>query len=171
MEPDDAVSGQCPSCGDVTGLIRASSAVISDEAADADPYAPAQRLDPRLPPYMLWSVFQFAAIACMLAGAMVVGATSGNLPATVDPLFSVAVALAATAALIGMRNTARNRAMARELEPGVRAVHEHAVYCRSCECVYFDARDLPRGLAPFDPMPVADYRWRLWDACGFVRRP
>ena len=154
------------------GLIRASSAVISDEAADTEPVVSSQPLDPCLPPYMLWSVFQFAAIACMLAGAMVVGAASGNLPATVGPLFNAAVALAATAAVIGIRNTARNKAMARALEPGVRAVHEHAVYCRSCECVYFDARaDLPHGLAPFDPMPVADYRWRLWDACGFVRRP
>jgi hypothetical protein len=37
--------------------------------------------------------------------------------------------------------------------------------------VYFDGREPPAGLKPFEPIPAAEYRRRLRQACGFVRQP
>ncbi|HEX4790586.1 MAG TPA: hypothetical protein VH372_19145 [Actinospica sp.] len=169
MDPD-SIAGRCPGCGAEDHLERASGAV----AETADHASPAHALDPEWPWFMQWSVFQFAAITCALLAAMAIGAggngsgsresgPSGALPA-------VGITLVLLAGAIGLRNTWRNRSQARRLNPRVREIHEHAVYCSACACVYFDARDLPGGLVPYDPMPVADYRGRLWQACGYVRR-
>jgi hypothetical protein len=144
--------------------------------ADAVDYAsPAHALNPEWPWFLQWSVFQFAALACALLAAMAIGASGGNAGGSqasspLRTLLAVAVTLLLLVGALGLLNTWRNRSQARRLNPQVREVHEHAVYCSACACVYFDARDLPGGLTAYEPMPVADYRWRLWQACGYVRR-
>jgi hypothetical protein len=170
MDHKDAVPGCCPSCGAEDHLERASGTV---DGVAAEYASPAQALNPEWPWFLQWSVFQFAALACAMLAAMAIGAGDGNGTQTssaASPALAVGIGLFLLVGLLGVRNTRRNRLQARRLKPRVRQIHEHAVYCSACSCVYFDARDLPEGLVPYEPMPLADYRARLWQACGYVRR-
>ena len=132
----------------------------------------ADALSAECPTALVWSVFLYAAIACSLLAATVMGINPDLvLPRQLDIVLGAAIVLALLTGALGIRNTRRNKAIARALSPAVRAAHDHAVYCSACACVYFDARELPTGLEPFEPIPVADFRWRLWRGCGFSRRP
>lgn len=156
---------RCPTCGTADRLIRAS-----DAAADATDFAaPEHALDPQIPSYLVWSVYQYAAIVCALLAATSVGAGHIFIPKLLDYTLASGIVFVPIAGLLGVRNTRRNMALVRELAPEVRAVHAHAVYCGVCESVYFDSRELPGGLRPFAPMPANRYRRRLWLACGYTR--
>lgn len=178
MDLEDAVPGYCPGCGAAGELERASGAAAAQarsQAAQGGPLNPLRHLDPDWPWFLQWSVFLFAAVACALLAAMAVGAANGAQTAGGDrsPAAPVGISLLLAVGLLGLRNTRRNRVQARRLSDRVRAIHEHAVYCRACSCVHFDASDLPDlpdGLVPDEPVPLTDYRARLWQACGYVRR-
>lgn len=178
MDLEDAVPGYCPGCGAAGRLERASGAAASPPAKAPDPANapnPLRHLDPDWPWFLQWSVFLFAAVACALLAAMAVGAADGGRTAGGDrsPAVPVGISLLLLVGLLGLRNTRRNRVQARRLGSRVHAIHEHAVYCRACSCVHFaagDLPDLPDGLVPDEPVPLADYRARLWQACGYVRR-
>lgn len=186
MDLEDAVPGYCPGCG-AGQLERASGAAAAYSAAPITPSSPAQaaqaanpvnplrHLDPDWPWFLQWSVFLFAAVACALLAAMAVGAADGARTAGGDrsPAVPVGISLLLAVGLLGLRNTRRNRVQARRLGSRVHAIHEHAVYCRACSCVHFaagDLPDLPDGLVPDEAVPLTDYRARLWQACGYVRR-
>lgn len=155
----------CPTCGSADRLVSASEA-----AAGATSYAaPEHALDPHIPSYLVWSVYQYAAVACALLAVTSVGAGHIFIPKLLDYVLASGVVFAPVAAWFGVRNTRRNIAAVRRLEAEVRAVHAHAVYCTDCVCVFFDSRDLPGRLRPNLAMPPTGYRRRLWQACGYTR--
>jgi hypothetical protein len=116
-------------------------------------------------------VYQYAAITCAVLATVSVGAGHIFIPKLLDYALASGIVFVPVAGLLGVRNTRRNMALVRQLAPEVSAVHAHAVYCGSCESVYFDsgAAELPAGLAPYVPMPATRYRRRLWLACGYSR--
>ena len=155
----------CPTCGGADGLVSASEA-----AAGATSYAaPEHALDPQIPSYLVWSVYQYAAVVCALLAVTSVGAGHIFIPKLLDYVLASGVVFVPVAAWFGVRNTRCNIAAVRRLDADVRAVHAHAVYCADCSCVFFDGRDLPGGLRSNVPMPAAHYRRRLWQACGYTR--
>jgi len=142
----------------------------SDAAADAIEYAaPEHALDPQIPSYLVWSVYQYIAVVCAVLATVSVGSGHIFIPRTVDYALASGIVLVPITGLLGVRNTRRNMALVRRLAPEVSAVHEHAVYCGSCESVYFDSGELPAGLSLYAPMPANRYRRRLWHACGYNR--
>jgi hypothetical protein len=143
---------------------------VVGDAPDGSPAAHA--LNPECPTALVWSVFLYAAIGCSLLAAALMGINPDlALPRQLDVVLGAAIFLALFTGALGIRNTRKNRALASALGPTVRTVHDHAVYCSACAYVYLDAGKLPGGLEPFEPIPVADFRWRLWQSCGFSRRP
>jgi hypothetical protein len=156
---------RCPACGTADRLMRASDAV-----AEVSEYAaPEHALDPQIPSYLVWSVYQYVAIACALFAVTSIGAGRIFIPTLLDYVMTSGVVLVPIAGVLAVRNTRRNMALVRQLAPEVRAVHAHAVYCGGCESVYFDSKELPSGLTPYAPMPANGYRRRLWMACGYTR--
>lgn len=157
--------GRCPECGSTDRLVPANEA-----AAGARSYAaPEHALDPRIPSYLVWSVYQYAAVVCALLAVTSIGAGHIFIPQLLDYLFTAGFVAVPIAVVLGVRNTRRNIAAVRRLDAQVRAVHAHAVYCAGCTSVFFDARDLPGGLRARVPMPATRYRRRLWQACGYSR--
>lgn len=156
---------RCPTCNTADRLIRAS-----DAAADATEYAaPEHALDPQIPSYLVWSVYQYAAVVCALLAMTSVGAGHIFIPQLLDYILASGIVFVPIAGLLGVRNTRRNMALVRQLAPEVSAVHAHAVYCGGCGSVYFESGELPAGLTPYAPMPASRYRRRLWLACGYNR--
>jgi hypothetical protein len=142
----------------------------SEAAAGATSYAaPEHALDPQIPSYLVWSVYQYAAVLCALFAVISVGAGHIFIPKLLDYVLASGIVFVPVAAVLGVRNTRRNIAAVRRLNPAVQAVHAHAVYCVDCACVFFDHRDLPGRLRAQVPMPVTHYRRRLWQACGYTR--
>ena len=123
---------------------------------------PPHRLDVALAPYETVPVtavvcFAFCGLSILLAA--VIGLSPGA-----DG--SVPVAVGCAFAGLGWWRIRHMRADAVRKEPTVRHLHERAMYCRVCECVYFISADLPVGLDCYTPVPVAAYRSTLWKACG-----
>jgi ribosomal protein S27AE len=160
MELRDAIPRVCPNCGHADRLSRAVEA-RQDAVELVD-----RPLDVALPWYALCSIFLAVAAAALFLSAM---ATEGSGFATFGSV--VLEAIAGASGLIGAYATRRNVVRMRALEPAVRAVHERAIYCGTCECVYFNAAPVPRGMHPYVAMSLPDYRRELWHACGLVRMP
>lgn len=169
MDPQGRTpSRRCPNCGVGNRLTRAKHVVGDKPERSPD----ADALNPECPTSLVWSVFLYAAIGCALIAAAVMGVSPNLvLPRALDVLLGAAIVLALLSGALGIRNTRKNRELAYVLDPAVRAAHDRAVYCSACACVHFDGRELPAGLRPFEPIPAAEYRWRLWQACGFARQP
>lgn len=142
----------------------------SDAAGRVSEYAaPEHALDPQIPSYLVWSVYQYIAIACALFAVTSVGSGHIFIPRPLDYVMGAGIVLVPIAAVLAVRNTRRNMALVRQLAPEVNAVHSHAVYCGQCESVFFDSEELPAGLAAQVAVPARRYRRRLWLACGYTR--
>jgi len=120
----------------------------------------------RLPGRTVWSGLWACAVGCFLLALL-----AWWLAPTTNWLGGSAVlaVFGVTFALLGVWQTRLNRSRMRGAEPLVHKTHAYALYCRACECVYFDTRKLPAGILPGKPMPAAEYRRRLWYACGFTK--
>jgi hypothetical protein len=155
MDAQDSPPRRCPSCGGEQDVVRAAEVAVEKTV-------PPHGLDVALAPYE--TVPATAAVCFAICGlsillAAVIGVTPGA-----DG--SVPVAVGCGFAGLGWWSIRRMRADAARTEPAVRHLHERAMYCPVCECVYFTSADLPAGLDCYTPVPVAEYRGTLWKACG-----
>jgi hypothetical protein len=123
-------------------------------------------LDIRIPARTLWSGLWACSAGCFLLAlvAWLINASTGWLGAAV--IFAV---FGVTFASLGVWQTRLNRSRMRGAEPQVLHFHAHALYCRACECVYFDIPKPPAGISPGKAISLRDYRRRLWYACGFTK--
>ena len=160
MDPQDAITRHCPSCASNHGVVPAAS-VTRDEAQSVW-----RLLDVRLPSRALWSGLWACAAGCFALAvvAWLINASTGWLGAAV--VFAV---FGVTFALLGRRQTRFNRTRMRGAEPLVRKLHADALYCQSCECVYFDLSLPPAGIAAGKAIAAREYRRKLWYACGFTK--
>lgn len=160
--PEPAVSSaeHCPSCASAAGVVSAAS--IAGDAARASGVS----LDVRLPGRVAWSGLWLCAAGCAVLGlvAWLLAPSTGWYQAA-----GVFAVFAVTFALLGLRQTRRDRGRMLGAEPLVRKTHARALYCRACECVYFNSRKLPAGIPVGKAMSAAEYRRRLWYACGFTK--
>lgn len=119
-----------------------------------------------MPSYALWSVIPFLGGALMLLG---LGTEFAGGNPSADVVGSVLQVGAAGLGMLGFVDHRRNVAQMRAVEGQVRALHEQAIYCGTCECVYFATRELPPAIQTYVALDVNDYRRELWYACGFSR--
>jgi hypothetical protein len=159
MDPQDAINRCCPRCESSSGVVHAASVTRED--------APVWHLlDVRIPGRALWSGLWVCSVGCFVLGlvAWLIDATTGWLGAAgVFAVFGV------TFAALGFWHTRVNHRLMRGAEPLVRKLHAHALFCRACECVYFDLPRPPAGITPGKAIAAREYRRRLWYACGFTK--
>jgi hypothetical protein len=128
--------------------------------------APGRLLDIRLPGRTVWSGLWGCALGCFALGLvawLLAPSTGWYQAAGVFAVFGVSFAM------LALWQTRHNRSRMLGAEPLVRRMHAHAMYCGACECVYFDSAKLPEGINPGTALPAAEYRRRLWYACGFTK--
>ena len=115
---------------------------------------------------MAWSGLWLCAVGCLVLGlaALLLAPSTGWYQAA--EVFAV---FAVTFAGLGLWQTRLNRSRMHSAEALVYKTHARALYCSACECVYFDARKLPAGIPIGKAMSAAEYRRRLWYACGFTK--
>lgn len=154
-DPEASTPEHCPSCASATGVVCAASS--ADDA---------RLLDVRLPGRVAWSGLWACAAGCAALGvvAWILAPSTGWYQAA-----GVFVIFALTFALLGVWQTRLNRNRMLGAEPLVHKTHARALYCRACECVYFNCRKLPAGIPVGTAMSAAEYRRRLWYACGFTK--
>jgi hypothetical protein len=156
-QPDTAASTleHCPSCESAAGVVCAASSASNSKL-----------LDVRLPGRVAWSGLWLCAAGCAVLGvvAWLLAPSTGWYQAA-----GVFVIFALTFALLGVWQTRLNRSRMLGAEPLVHKTHARALYCRACECVYFNSRKLPAGIPVGTAMTAAEYRRRLWYACGFTK--
>lgn len=154
-DPEPVTPEHCPSCASAAGVVSAVSSP-SD----------ASWLDVRLPDRVAWSGLWLCAAGCAVLGvvAWILAPSTGWYQAA-----AVFVIFALTFAGLGVWQTRLNRSRMLGAEPLVHRTHARALYCRVCECVYFNSRKLPAGIPVGTAMTAAEYRRRLWYACGFTK--
>jgi hypothetical protein len=160
MDQRDAIHTHCPSCASGTGVVYAASAA-------RDAAKPISRLlDVRLPARALWSGLWGCSAGCFVLGvvAWLINASTGWLDAA-----DIFVVFGVTFGCLGVWQTRVNRRRMRGVEAMVHRLHESALYCSSCECVYFDMAKPPAGIAAGRAIAVREYRRMLWYACGFTK--
>lgn len=160
-DPEVTTPELCPSCACATGIVSAASL-----AGDAGLRAGRPLLDVRLPGRVAWSGLWLCAVGCAVLGivAWVLAPSTGWYQAA-----GVFVVFAVTFGFLGVWQTRLNRSRMRGAEPLVHKTHARALYCRICDCVYFNCRKLPAGIPSGKAMTAAEYRRRLWYACGFTK--
>jgi hypothetical protein len=160
-DPEVATPEHCPSCACANGVVSVVSL-----AGDVTLSARARRLDVRLPGRATWSGLWLCAAGCAVLGivAWLLAPSTGWYQAA-----ALFVVFAITFAILGVWQTRLNRTRLRGAEPLVHKTHARALYCRICDCVYFNSRKLPAGIPVGKPMTAAEYRRRLWYACGFTK--
>jgi hypothetical protein len=164
MDSPDAgetTPGCCPTCASAAQVVCAASL-----AGNTAQPSGAHFLDIRLPGRVAWSGLWLCAAGCSVLGlvAWLLAPSTGWYQAA-----AVFIVFAVTFALLGRSQTCHNRRRMRGAEPLVHKVHARARYCQVCECVYFDSRKLPVGLPVGKAMSAAEYRRKLWYACGFTK--
>ncbi|HET9173392.1 MAG TPA: hypothetical protein VFN97_28435 [Actinospica sp.] len=154
-DPAAATPEHCPSCASASGVVCAASSAGS-----------VKLLDVRLPGRVAWSGLWLCAAGCAVLGvvAWILAPSTGWYQAA-----GVFVIFALTFAMLGVWQTRLNRSRMIGAEPLVHKTHARALYCRACECVYFNSRKLPAGIPVGTAMTIAEYRRRLWYACGFTK--
>lgn len=160
MDLAGAIPKHCPRCESSTGVVHAASASGDGENPNGS------LLDVRIPARALWSGLWACAAGCFLLAlvAWLINSSTGWIGAAeIFAIFGV------TFASLGVWQTRLNRNRMRGAEPLVRTLHAHALYCRACECVYFDIPKPPAGIIPGKAISVREYRRLLWYACGFTK--
>ena len=157
----DKPPGHCPTCASAAQTVCAASLAGSTAQLPG-----AHILDIRLPGRVAWSGLWLCAVGCSVLGlvAWVLAPSTGWYQAA-----GVFAVFAGTFALLGFSQTRHNRRRMRGAEPLVHKIHARARYCQVCECVYFDSRKLPVGIPVGKAMSAAEYRRKLWYACGFTK--
>jgi hypothetical protein len=160
-DPEATAPRHCPSCASASAVVSAASL-----AGDAPLTTGAALLDVRLPGRVAWSGLWLCAAGCAVLGvvALLLAPSTGWYQAA-----AVFFVFAVTFGMLGVWQTRLNRSRMRGAEPLVHKTHAHALYCRICDCVYFSGRKLPAGIPVGKPMTAAEYRRRLWYACGFTK--
>jgi len=160
-DPEETTPGHCPTCASAAGVVCAASL-----AGNTAQPSGVHFLDIRLPGRVAWSGLWLCAAGCFVLGlvAWLLAPSTGWYQAA-----GVFVIFGLTFALMGVWQTRHNRSRMRGAEPLVHKTHARALYCRACECVYFDSRKLPAGIPVGKPMSAAEYRRKLWYACGFTK--
>lgn len=161
MDQQDAINTHCPSCAGNSRVVYAAS-VARDSAQPVG-----RLLDVRLPARALWSGLWVCSLGCFVLAvvAWLIHAATGWVDAA-----DIFVVFGVTFGCLGIWQTRLNRRRMRMVEATVWRLHEHALYCGSCECVYFDATPKPpAGIVTGRAIAAGDYRRRLWHACGFTK--
>jgi len=160
-DPGASTAEHCPSCASAARVVSAAS-IVGDAARSSG----AVSLDVRLPGRVAWSGLWLCAAGCSVLGlvAWLLAPSTGWYQAA-----GLFVVFAVTFALLGVWQTRLNRSRMRGAEPLVHKTHARALYCGACECVYFNSRELPAGIPVGKTMSAAEYRRRLWYACGFTK--
>lgn len=160
-DPAAAAAEHCPSCASAHGVVSAASLASQAARLSGGTY-----LDVRLPGRVAWSGLWLCSAGCAVLGvvAWMLAPSTGWYQAA-----GLFVVFAVTFALLGLRQTRLARSRMLGAEPLVHKTHARALYCRVCECVYFNSLKLPAGIPVGTAMTAAEYRRRLWYACGFTK--
>jgi hypothetical protein len=154
-DPEPVTPEHCPSCASAAGVVCAASSP-----------GDGSWLDVRLPDRVAWSGLWLCAAGCAVLGvvAWILAPSTGWYQAA-----AVFVIFALTFGGLGVWQTRLNRSRMLGALPLVHKTHARALYCRVCECVYFNSLKLPAGIPVGTAMTAAEYRRRLWYACGFTK--
>jgi hypothetical protein len=157
----ESTPAHCPTCESVARVVCAASL-----AGNTAQPSGVHFLDIRLPRRVNWSGLWLCAVGCLVLGlaALLLAPSTGWYQAA--EVFAV---FAVTFAGLGLWQTRLNRSRMHSAEALVYKTHARALYCSGCECVYFDGRKLPAGIPIGKAMSAAEYRRRLWYACGFTK--
>jgi hypothetical protein len=166
MDRQEAIPRHCPNCACSDGVVHAASVTGHGQKPRRSAGKGETLLDIRIPARTLWSGLWACAAGCFVLAlvAWLINSSTGWLGAA-----GVFAVFGATFASLGVWQTRLNRDRMRGAEPQVLKFHSHALYCRTCACVYFDIPKPPAGISPGKALSVREYRRRLWYACGFTK--